>query len=264
MTDPTDFELLELATPYALHAMSDEERADIERRLAAAPAPVAAAFYDEARAVRETLAVVSAATVAEPPEHLRAAVLAAVAPVALATARRSRWRTTVFASAAADRDRSRCVRRRRRDAPVDNAHRRRASPRRPGCANGFPPTRSRHGHADVLPRPQRGCAGDEQCAAAGAGHRLSDVAARGQRPDVGRDDGHRGRVAVDEGDAEQPRKLVRTGIHRRTRHRIAAADQRHPGPAAVQLSSGALATGRPAPPPARRTPPTPRRRSTSG
>jgi anti-sigma-K factor RskA len=101
MTDPADFELLELATPYALHAMSDEERADIERRLAAAPAPVADAFYDEARAVRETLAVVSAGTVAEPPEHLRAAVLAAVAPVALATARSSRWRTTVFASAAA-------------------------------------------------------------------------------------------------------------------------------------------------------------------
>ena len=101
MTDPTDFELLELATPYALHAMSDEERADIERRLATAPAPVADAFYDEARAVRETLAVVSAGTVAEPPEHLRAAVLAAVAPVALATARSSRWRTTVFASAAA-------------------------------------------------------------------------------------------------------------------------------------------------------------------
>jgi hypothetical protein len=101
MTDPTDFELLELATPYALHAMSDEETADIERRLATAPASVAAAFYDEARAVRETLAVVSAETIAEPPEHLRAAVLAAVAPVALATVRRSRWRTTVLASAAA-------------------------------------------------------------------------------------------------------------------------------------------------------------------
>ena len=32
MTEPTDFELLELATPYALHAVSDEERADIDRR----------------------------------------------------------------------------------------------------------------------------------------------------------------------------------------------------------------------------------------
>ena len=31
MTEPTDFELLELATPYALHAMSDAERADIDR-----------------------------------------------------------------------------------------------------------------------------------------------------------------------------------------------------------------------------------------
>jgi hypothetical protein len=101
MTEPTDFELIELATPYALHAMSDEETADIERRLASAPASVAAAFYDEARAVRETLAVVSAETMAEPPEHLRAAVLAAVGPPALATVRKSRWRTTVLASAAA-------------------------------------------------------------------------------------------------------------------------------------------------------------------
>src|SRR5437764_1116800 len=100
MNEPTDFELIELATPYALHAMSDEETADIERRLATAPASVAAAFYDEARAVRETLAVVSAETMAEPPEHLRAAVLAAVVPT-IATVRRSRWRTTVLASAAA-------------------------------------------------------------------------------------------------------------------------------------------------------------------
>ena len=44
MTEPTDFELLELATPYALHAMSDEERANVDRRVAAAPSPVAAAL----------------------------------------------------------------------------------------------------------------------------------------------------------------------------------------------------------------------------
>ena len=58
MTEPTDFELLELATPYALHAVSEPERAEIERRVAAAPSPVAAAFNDEVRAVRETMAVV--------------------------------------------------------------------------------------------------------------------------------------------------------------------------------------------------------------
>ncbi|WP_423795495.1 RskA family anti-sigma factor, partial [Mycobacterium tuberculosis] len=55
MTEHTDFELLELATPYALNAVSDDERADIDRRVAAAPSPVAAAFNDEVRAVRETM-----------------------------------------------------------------------------------------------------------------------------------------------------------------------------------------------------------------
>ncbi len=98
MTEPTDFELLELATPYALHAVPDAELSDIDRRVASAPSPVAAAFVDEVRAVRETMAVVSAATITEPPEHLRAAVLAAVKPD---TSRQSLWRTRVFASAAA-------------------------------------------------------------------------------------------------------------------------------------------------------------------
>lgn len=98
MTEPTDFELLQLATPYALHAVSDAERAEIERRVAAAPAPVAAAFDDEVRAVRETMAVASAATAAEPPARLRAATLAAAQP---GTGHRSRWSTVVFASAAA-------------------------------------------------------------------------------------------------------------------------------------------------------------------
>ncbi|ORV88467.1 anti-sigma factor [Mycobacterium interjectum] len=98
MTEPTDFELLELAGPYALHALSDGERAEVERRVAAAPAPVAAAFDDEVRAVRETMAVVSAATAAEPPAHLRTATLAAAAPD---NVRRIAWRRTVFASAAA-------------------------------------------------------------------------------------------------------------------------------------------------------------------
>jgi anti-sigma-K factor RskA len=96
MTEPTDFELLELATPYALHAMSDAERAELDRRLAGAPAPVAAAFADEVRGVHEAMALVSVATAAEPPAHLRAATLALAKP-----GRRSSWRTTALASAAA-------------------------------------------------------------------------------------------------------------------------------------------------------------------
>jgi anti-sigma-K factor RskA len=98
MTEPTEFELLELATPYALHAVSDDERAAIDRQLAAAPPSVAEAFRQEVRAVRETMTAVSAATAAEPPTRLRAAVLAAVQPDA---DRRSRWRTALLAAAAA-------------------------------------------------------------------------------------------------------------------------------------------------------------------
>ena len=101
MTEPTDFELLELATPYAMHAVSDAERAEIDRRVAAVPSAVAAAFHDEVRAVRETMAVVSAATAAEPPAHLRGAVLAPIEPVKLAATRQISWRRAIFASAAA-------------------------------------------------------------------------------------------------------------------------------------------------------------------
>jgi anti-sigma-K factor RskA len=101
MTDPTDFELLELATPYALHAVSDAERADIDRRLAAAPAPVTAAFRDEVRAVRETMAVVSAATAAEPPARLRGAILAPIEAATTGNVRQISWRRAALASAAA-------------------------------------------------------------------------------------------------------------------------------------------------------------------
>ncbi|GAA4544943.1 anti-sigma factor [Mycobacterium paraffinicum] len=98
MTEPNEFELLELATPYALDAVSDEERAEIERRVAAAPRSVATAFDDEVRAIRETMAVVSATTAVEPPAHLRAATLAAIPA---RDERKYGWRTAVLASAAA-------------------------------------------------------------------------------------------------------------------------------------------------------------------
>ena len=98
MTEPNDFELLELATPYALDAVSDEQRSDIERRKAAAPRPLAAAFDDEVRAVRETMAVISATTAVEPPARLRAATLAVIAP---GGRRKISWRAAALASAAA-------------------------------------------------------------------------------------------------------------------------------------------------------------------
>src|SRR5947209_15299948 len=98
MTEPTGFELLELAAPYALNAVSEAERVSIERQLSAAPSALANAFSDEVRAVRETMAIVSAATAAEPPDHLRPALLVAVQRD---TAIRSRWRTGLLAAAAA-------------------------------------------------------------------------------------------------------------------------------------------------------------------
>ena len=98
MTQPNEFELLELATAYALHAVSDAERADIDRRVASAPSPIVAAFADEVRAVRETMAVVSAATVAEPPAHLRANVLSLAKPT---RRHQTRLRTTLLVSVAA-------------------------------------------------------------------------------------------------------------------------------------------------------------------
>jgi anti-sigma-K factor RskA len=98
MTEPTEFDLLELATPYALNAISDTERATIDRQLATAPAAVAEAFRAEVRAVAEAMAMVSAATATDPPARLRGAVLAAAQP---SNTRQSRWRTAIFAAAAA-------------------------------------------------------------------------------------------------------------------------------------------------------------------
>lgn len=108
MTQTFDDGLLDLAVPYALDAVSDPERDEIESRLASAPLPVADAFYDEVRAVRETMAVISAADAQEPPAHLRERLLAAVADevpdnvrtLAVAQGGR-RWRTTLLSAAAA-------------------------------------------------------------------------------------------------------------------------------------------------------------------
>jgi anti-sigma-K factor RskA len=97
MTEPTDFELLELATPYALDAVTDDERATIEHRVAAASGAVAQAFDREVQAVRETMGVLSASTAVEPPAELRTRVLTAV----MKPRRRFPWRTTLLAAAAA-------------------------------------------------------------------------------------------------------------------------------------------------------------------
>ena len=108
MTEPHETDLLELAVPYALHAVSDAERGEIEDRLAQLARPEADAFYDEVRAVRETMAVVSAVSASEPPADLRRRLLSAVAednvrslPVAQPVSTGRGWRGAVLAVAAA-------------------------------------------------------------------------------------------------------------------------------------------------------------------
>jgi len=116
MTEPTTPDIVAMATPYALHATTDAERAEIERQVAAAPPEVAEAFFAEVRAVRETMAVISAATAIEPPASMRERLLATVAdeppPVRQLPTRQpptqqqptakgtNRWRTTILAAAA--------------------------------------------------------------------------------------------------------------------------------------------------------------------
>lgn len=103
MTEPNATDLMVLATPYALHALPQSELDDVERQLAHAPTPVALAFADEVRAVRETMAVVSASTAVEPPSHLRLRLLTALdgGKVIEMRPESTRWRTAALAAAAA-------------------------------------------------------------------------------------------------------------------------------------------------------------------
>lgn len=105
---PMPGELVELAVPYALDALSEAERADIESGLTDAAQPVVDAFYDEVRAVRETMASLSSSTAEEPPDALRDRVLGSInrevtsgTVIAFETARRNRWRAAVLSAAAA-------------------------------------------------------------------------------------------------------------------------------------------------------------------
>lgn len=96
MSEPAEFELLELAVPYALDAVTDAERADIEQRLAAAPGPVAEAFRIQVVEARETLGTLADATAVPPPAALRDAVLHGNR----SRISEHRWRNAVLAAAA--------------------------------------------------------------------------------------------------------------------------------------------------------------------
>ena len=103
MTEPATPDLVALATPYALHATTDAERAEIEQQITDAPPEVADAFFAQVRAVYETMAVISAATAVDPPPSMRDRVLASIADDTvrqLPSKRANRWRTTILAAAA--------------------------------------------------------------------------------------------------------------------------------------------------------------------
>jgi anti-sigma-K factor RskA len=108
-TGPAGTDLMSFATPYALYALTDAEFADIDRLLADAPPDLAEAFASEVRATQETMAVLSAATTLNPPDHLRDQLLSRLAedPVPLrrpelpVSGRSTRWTRIALASAAA-------------------------------------------------------------------------------------------------------------------------------------------------------------------
>jgi len=105
-TGSDDADLLSFATPYALHALSDADIVEIDRRLRDAPPDVVEAFLSEMRTVRETMAVIATATVVEPPARLRAELLGQISadPVHLIRpdqSRERRWSRVVLAAAAA-------------------------------------------------------------------------------------------------------------------------------------------------------------------
>ncbi len=97
MTSP-ESDVMDLAVPYALHALTDDERDAVDAQVARAGQE--AAFYSEVRAVREAMAHLSAATATEPPAHLRDAVLSAASTDNVRALPRRNWRQMVLAAAA--------------------------------------------------------------------------------------------------------------------------------------------------------------------
>lgn len=115
-------EILDLAAPYALHAVDDEERLAIESARAAAVPAIRAEFDSMVRSYRETMAAQSESTATAPPAHVLDAVLVATKaehssastsdnsastdvppPISLADARRRRrnnWVAGISAAAA--------------------------------------------------------------------------------------------------------------------------------------------------------------------
>lgn len=71
-------DLLDLAFPYALHAVDAAEGAEIEQRVRAADPATVRAFADTVRDVRETMAALSVLDAQAPPAGIEARILAAL------------------------------------------------------------------------------------------------------------------------------------------------------------------------------------------
>ncbi|ARQ66375.1 anti-sigma-K factor rskA [Mycobacteroides abscessus 5S-0422] len=102
MTEPND--LITAATPYALHALSDDERDQIDQWLSAGATEQTSSFAQEVRQTRETMAALAASTATEPPARLRARLLKIVVRDArrdIRTTGITRWRAPLVAVAAA-------------------------------------------------------------------------------------------------------------------------------------------------------------------
>ncbi|PPJ32593.1 anti-sigma factor [Nocardia nova] len=78
MPDTSDHELLDLAYPYALDAVGDSERDEIEQRVADAGPDTSQAFSVVVRAVRETMGALSVLDAKEPTPELEGRILAAL------------------------------------------------------------------------------------------------------------------------------------------------------------------------------------------
>ena len=235
MTDPMTPDVVAMATPYALHATTDAERAEIERQVAAAPPEVAEAFFAQVRDVHETMAVISAATAIEPPASMRERLLATVAdepvvdeppPVRQLPTRQppaqqpptkgtNRWRTTILAAAAvlAVGLAALGVGYTLRPAPAVSTAEQVFAASDVQTISGPIPT---GGTATLVfsHREGRGRAGDEQRPAACTWHRVSDVAGRRGVPEVGRHDGRQGRRTVDHRGAARPRDVAARWLSR--------------------------------------------------
>lgn len=72
-------ELIEMAHPYALDAVDDTERHEVEALVARTDEATRTEFENEVRLVRETLAALSGIAASPPPHRLRARLLAQVA-----------------------------------------------------------------------------------------------------------------------------------------------------------------------------------------